>query len=92
MKLRKLLVACACAVLLAGSLTVGASAAETEKPAAPVISTAAVKPGGTAEPQADVIETKYRYTSSGLVQYRRWNATHGYWVDPDWITLPGIKP
>lgn len=32
----------------------------------------------------DTIETKYRY-HNGHVQYRRWNATKGYWVDPDWI-------
>lgn len=32
----------------------------------------------------DTIETKYRY-HNGHVQYRRWNATQGYWVDPDWI-------
>lgn len=32
----------------------------------------------------DHIETKYRY-HNGHVQYRRWNATQGYWVDPYWI-------
>ena len=33
---------------------------------------------------SDLIETKYRY-HNGHVQYRRWNSTKGYWVDPDWI-------
>ncbi len=36
-------------------------------------------------PYADEIETKWRY-SLGRLQYRRWNATRGYWVDPEWIT------
>lgn len=35
---------------------------------------------------ADEIVMKYRY-HNGQVQCRRWNATKGYWVDPDWITL-----
>ena len=34
--------------------------------------------------RADVIVTKYR-VNNGVVQYRRWNETRGYWVDPDWI-------
>lgn len=36
-------------------------------------------------PYADEIETKWR-VSLGRLQYRRWNATRGYWVDPEWIT------
>ncbi len=35
---------------------------------------------------ADVIETKYRLYKN-KAQYRRWNATRGYWVDKDWIDL-----
>ena len=38
------------------------------------------------QPYAEVIETKFR-TYNGKLQYRRWNATYGYWVDPDWIDL-----
>lgn len=36
--------------------------------------------------RAEIIETKYRL-HEGLIQYRRWNSTYGYWVDDDWITL-----
>ena len=36
--------------------------------------------------RADVIVTKWR-TYNGKTQYRRWNETRGYWVDPAWITL-----
>jgi len=36
-------------------------------------------------PYADEIETKWR-VSLGRLQYRRWNVTRGYWVDPEWIT------
>lgn len=36
----------------------------------------------------DQIITKYRVnTTTGKTQYRRWNATKGYWVDPYWINL-----
>ena len=37
-------------------------------------------------PFADVIVYKYRLLN-GKQQYRRWNATRGYWVDPYWIDL-----
>lgn len=37
-------------------------------------------------PFAAVTEIKYR-TSKGKIQYRRWNKTLGYWVDPYWINL-----
>ena len=38
------------------------------------------------EPRADVIVVYYRVVS-GVYQYRRWNETQGYWVDPDWIDM-----
>ena len=37
-------------------------------------------------PYADVIVYKYRLLD-GKQQYRRWNQTRGYWVDPYWIDL-----
>lgn len=36
--------------------------------------------------RADVIERKYR-NHNGVNQYRRWNKTQGYWVDPYWIDI-----
>lgn len=39
------------------------------------------------EPRADVIYWRFRTLSDGTVQKRRWNATRGYWVDPDWIDI-----
>ena len=36
--------------------------------------------------RGDVIVTKYR-VHDGYYQYRHWNATQGYWVEDDWITL-----
>ena len=36
--------------------------------------------------RATVIVRKHRYFN-GIRQYRRWNETFGYWVDPYWITL-----
>lgn len=37
-------------------------------------------------PYADVI-VKYYRLYYGEPQYRRWNETRGYWVDPYWIYL-----
>lgn len=34
-------------------------------------------------PRADVIVVKFRIYN-GVLQYRRWNETWGYWVDPYW--------
>ncbi len=39
------------------------------------------------EPRADVIYWRFRTLDDGTVQKRRWNATRGYWVDPDWIDV-----
>lgn len=39
-------------------------------------------------PYADVIVYKFRLYY-GVQQYRRWNETRGYWVDPYWIDVPG---
>lgn len=38
-------------------------------------------------PHADVIVYKYRIYN-GVHQYRRWNETRGYWIDPYWIDIP----
>jgi|GEM_PF-1161171 len=35
---------------------------------------------------SDVIVYKYRL-NKGILQYRRWNATRGYWVDRIWIKV-----
>lgn len=37
-------------------------------------------------PLADVIVRKTRMYK-GRPQYRRWNETWGYWVDPYWIDM-----
>ncbi len=39
------------------------------------------------EPRADVVYWIFRELSDGTIQKRRWNATRGYWVDPDWIDV-----
>ena len=41
---------------------------------------------GSYETRATVIVRKYRILN-GVRQYRRWNETFGYWVDPYWINL-----
>lgn len=38
------------------------------------------------QPRADIINTVLRnHPDNGRLQYRRWNATRGYWIDADWI-------
>ncbi len=37
-------------------------------------------------PYADVIVLKTRLLD-GKIQYRHWNETRGYWVEPDWVDL-----
>ena len=37
-------------------------------------------------PLADVIALKRR-VYQGRQQFRRWNQTQGYWVDPYWIDM-----
>lgn len=39
------------------------------------------------EPRADVVYWIFRELTDGTIQKRRWNATRGYWVDPDWIDV-----
>ena len=39
------------------------------------------------EPRADVVYWIFRELSDGTIQKRLWNATRGYWVDPDWIDV-----
>lgn len=42
--------------------------------------------GGASTQATDTIITKYRLYND-KIQYRRWNATKGVWVDPYWITV-----
>ena len=34
----------------------------------------------------DYIEYKFRFYN-GVLQYRRWNATKGYWIDATWLNV-----
>lgn len=59
----------------------------TAIPALPAITQAPVEVEASVEPRADVIYWRYRRLDDGTIQKRRWNATKGYWVDPDWIDV-----
>ncbi len=84
-KLNRVLAAfCLAAVLTSGAVTASAAALETTPK--PGVSISALP--GTAVPYSDHIEYKFRTTIDHRLQYRRWNATRGYWVDPYWIDLP----
>lgn len=74
-KIKKVLVAIAAGVVILNTFN-----------AASVIASAAAysTDDGVCVPYADEIEKKWR-VNRGVLQYRRWNATRGYWVDPEWI-------
>lgn len=59
----------------------------TAMPALPAVTQVPVEVEAAIEPRADVIRWMYRKLSDGTIQKRRWNATKGYWVDPDWIDV-----
>ena len=40
----------------------------------------------TISPRADVIVVKFRVYNV-VLQFRRWNETWGYWVDPYWMNF-----
>ena len=76
--MRKLIVALLI-VLTLFSVCLPANAAEVEVPETS-------ESESVIEPRADVIVFKYR-TYNGVYQFRRWNETQGYWVDPYWINM-----
>jgi len=75
---------CMVAALTSGMFTASANTPEKE----PEIPVAIASNSNVASPYSDVIEIKFRGTPWGGLQYRHWNATRGYWVEPDWIDLP----
>ena len=84
MKKKILIAAAICASLFVIVPTGYVSAAEVETESIPQTQNAF--DNIAIAPYKDVIETKFR-SYKNKVQYRRWNATRGYWVDKDWITL-----
>ena len=73
-----------CISMLAVMGSMSVQAAATEVPTVVEVTASAEQ----MEPRADIIETVYRVTPDGRLQYRRWNSTRGYWVDPDWLYVP----
>ncbi len=70
------------ALILAGGFASPAKAAEEQNQPAVILSAG----NSEAVPYADQIVI-YTRTHNGVWQYRRWNETRGYWVDPDWIDM-----
>lgn len=66
-------------------MSVGAQELQ-ELPQLPEDPAASSEEAGTISTFAAVIENKFRYFN-GHYQYRRWNRTYGFWVDPYWINL-----
>lgn len=85
LKITAAFAALALCVSLSGGMTAAAASDENNLPEAPVI-TASSDDDGDMVIMADVIVYRWR-TYNGVPQYRRWNETQGYWVDPYWINL-----
>lgn len=74
-KIKKVLVAIAAGVVILNTFNAASASA----------SAAVYNTDDGIMPYADEIETIWRYNSKGVLQYRRWNVTRNYWVDPYWI-------
>lgn len=81
--MKKLIVVLALALMISGSV-LSASAEEVSAVENQVVEQSGEN-SGTIAPMADKIVTKFR-VYNGKYQYRHWNETRGYWVEPDWIT------
>lgn len=82
--MKKFLLSLLAAVMLMSGFCATALAAEPEVPDVGITSSS--EEG--IQPYSDIIETKIRKTADGRLQYRHWNATRGYWIEPDWIDIP----
>lgn len=80
---KKILGVIGAAVLFASTAPAANAADRVQALTAPVSTHSVVC---SIQPRADVIVYKYRLLGDKR-QYRRWNETRGYWVDPDWIDL-----
>lgn len=83
----KFIVSCLAAVtLLSATSPCLANANEQEAVIVSNVSAAAVKPGDTADPQADIIRWVYDEHKDGSLYKRLYNYTKGIWVG-DWIKI-----
>lgn len=87
--MKRLFIVVMCTLFLSLCLNVSAPAAET-----PEITGSDIVSGQSAKNdvvRADEVKTVYR-EKYGRLQYRRWNSTRGYWIDPDWIFVSAVVP
>lgn len=82
MQLKRILISLISITIFLSILSMPVSANTIDSHAVPQSTTESV------DPRIDVIVTKYRETIDGRLQYRRWNETRGYWVDPYWMYVP----
>lgn len=87
MRKTKFIISClAAATLLSVTSPCTVNANEQEAIIVDGVSAAAVKPGGTADPQADIIEWIYDERPDGSLYKRLYNYTKGIWVGK-WIKI-----
>ena len=82
--MKKLIVVLTLAMMISGSV-LSASAEEVNVTEETIAVEHTGDNSGTIVPMADQIVVKFRIYQ-GKKQYRHWNQTRGYWVEPDWIT------
>ena len=79
--MKKFIVMLILAFMISGSVLSAGAQAVGMIEEAPV----AEQSSGSVVPMADKIVVKLRIYQ-GKKQYRHWNETRGYWIEPDWIT------
>lgn len=82
--MKKLIVVLTLAMMISGSV-LSASEEEVNVTEETIAVEQTGDNSGTIVPMADQIVVKFRIYQ-GKKQYRHWNQTRGYWVEPDWIT------
>lgn len=87
MRKTKFIISCLAALTLLSTVSPCiVNASEQETVVIGEVSAAAVKPGDTADPQADIIEYVYREYPDGSLYKRLYNYTKGIWVGK-WIKI-----
>lgn len=87
MRKTKLIISCLAALTLLSTVSPCiANANEQESVVISEISTAAVKPEDTVDPQSDIIRWVYQEYPDGSLYKRLYNYTKGIWVG-DWIKI-----
>lgn len=87
MRKTKFIISCLAALTVLSTVSPCIASANEQEPAViGQVSAAAINPGGTAEPQSDIIEWIYDERPDGSLYKRLYNYSRGMWVGK-WIKI-----